>query len=54
MTEPAGCAGKSLAVPARAVVLVRTVTCEGVVVLAVREDRGRSGTATTSMKDRGG
>jgi hypothetical protein len=56
MTEWAGYAGKSLAVPARAscprvlparparaVVFVRAVMWEGVVVLAVREDRGRSG-----------
>jgi hypothetical protein len=56
MTEWAGYAGKSLAVPARAscprvlparparaVVFVRVVMWEGVVVLAVREDRGRSG-----------
>jgi hypothetical protein len=35
--------GQELAVPVRAVVIVRAVMCEGVVVLPVREDRGRSG-----------
>jgi hypothetical protein len=43
LSASAGYAGESLAVPARAVVLVGAVVCEGVMVLPVREDRGRSG-----------
>jgi hypothetical protein len=38
-----GYAGKSLAVPARAMVLVRAVMSEGVMMPPMREDRGRSG-----------
>jgi hypothetical protein len=42
LSASVGYAGKSLAVPARAMVLVRTVMCEGVMMPPMREDRGRS------------
>jgi hypothetical protein len=43
LSASVGYAGKSLAVPTRAMVLVRAVMCEGVMMPPMREDRRRAG-----------